>query len=64
MSKSWSVTVPSCPNGSATPLNTNPLTLTAGRADGSSLLLQGFVPLLNQANCAAQLVINEGGYTL
>ncbi|WP_341839604.1 TonB-dependent receptor [Chitinophaga caseinilytica] len=43
MSKAWNATAPSYTNGSTTPLLGNPPSLTSGRGDGSTLLLQGFV---------------------
>lgn len=42
-SKSWNLTAPSYANNSMTPLLGNPPTLSAGRGDGSTMLLQGYV---------------------
>lgn len=43
MSKSWNATAPSYANNSTTAIFGNPPSLTAGRGDGSTLTLQGFV---------------------
>lgn len=42
-SKSWNLTAPSYSNNSTTPLLGNPPSLSAGRGDGSTMLLQGYV---------------------
>ncbi|SFG87212.1 SusC/RagA family TonB-linked outer membrane protein [Pontibacter chinhatensis] len=47
MSKSWNATAPSYALNSRTPILGNPPSLTAGRGDGSTLLLQGFITYNN-----------------